>query len=88
MEINGTLSAIVTGGASGLGAATARMLSSMGAKVAIFDLDIEKGSTILSNNKTSIGFEYLDHVDLRSRYDNIQGEKGQLVYKKNESYKE
>ena len=46
MEINGTLSAIVTGGASGLGEATARMLSSMGAKVAIFDLDIEKGSTV------------------------------------------
>ena len=46
MEINGTLSAIVTGGASGLGEATARMLSSMGAKVAIFDLDIDKGSTI------------------------------------------
>ena len=43
MEINGTLSAIVTGGASGLGEATARMLSSMGAKVAIFDLDIDKG---------------------------------------------
>ena len=46
MEINGTLSVIVTGGASGLGEATARMLSSMGAKVAIFDLDIDKGSTI------------------------------------------
>ena len=46
MEINGTLSAIVTGGASGLGEATARRLSSMGAKVAIFDLDIDKGSTI------------------------------------------
>ena len=46
MEINGTLSAIVTGGASGLGEATARMLSSMGANVAIFDLDIDKGSTI------------------------------------------
>ena len=46
MEINGTLSAIVTGGASGLGEATARMLSSMGAKVAIFDLDIDKGSNI------------------------------------------
>ena len=39
MEINGTLSAIVTGGAPGLGEATARMLSSMGANVAIFDLD-------------------------------------------------
>ena len=35
MEINEKISAIVTGGASGLGEATARMLSSMGANVAI-----------------------------------------------------
>jgi len=33
------LRAIVTGGASGLGAATARMLAEAGAKVAIFDVD-------------------------------------------------
>lgn len=33
--------AIISGGASGMGAATARMLSQAGAKVAIFDLDVE-----------------------------------------------
>jgi NAD(P)-dependent dehydrogenase (short-subunit alcohol dehydrogenase family) len=38
MEIAGQ-AAIVTGGASGLGAATARMLAEAGAKVAIFDLN-------------------------------------------------
>ncbi len=38
MEIAGQ-SAIVTGGASGLGAATARMLAEAGAKVAIFDVN-------------------------------------------------
>ena len=37
-EING-IAAIVTGGASGLGAATARMLAEAGAKVAIFDMN-------------------------------------------------
>lgn len=36
--------AIVTGGASGLGWATARMLASHGAKVAIIDLDAELGA--------------------------------------------
>ena len=46
MEINGKVSAVVTGGASGLGEATSRMLSSMGAKVAIFDLDADKGLAI------------------------------------------
>jgi NAD(P)-dependent dehydrogenase (short-subunit alcohol dehydrogenase family) len=42
MEIKGQ-AAIVTGGASGLGAATARALAASGAKVAIFDLN-EKGA--------------------------------------------
>jgi len=43
MEIQG-LAAIVTGGASGLGAATAELLAARGAKVTIFDLNAELGS--------------------------------------------
>ena len=35
--------AVVTGGASGLGAATARALAAAGAKVALFDMNAEKG---------------------------------------------
>lgn len=42
MEING-LAAIVTGGASGLGQATAQRLAACGAKVTILDLDRERG---------------------------------------------
>ncbi|HKY81182.1 MAG TPA: SDR family NAD(P)-dependent oxidoreductase [Sphingobium sp.] len=42
MNING-LAAIVTGGASGLGKATAQMLADAGAKVAILDLNEEAG---------------------------------------------
>ncbi|MDF0542264.1 SDR family NAD(P)-dependent oxidoreductase [Sphingobium sp. H39-3-25] len=42
MDIKG-VAAIVTGGASGLGNATARMLAANGAKVAIFDLNEEAG---------------------------------------------
>jgi NAD(P)-dependent dehydrogenase (short-subunit alcohol dehydrogenase family) len=42
MKIDGT-SAIVTGGASGLGLATARELAQAGARVTIFDLDRERG---------------------------------------------
>lgn len=38
--------AIVTGGASGLGAATARLLAAKGAKVSIFDLNALEGETI------------------------------------------
>ena len=42
MEFSG-IRAIVTGGASGLGAATVRMLAEAGAKVAIFDLNDDLG---------------------------------------------
>ena len=45
MKIDGT-AAVVTGGASGLGEATARALAAKGAKVAIFDRDIEKGEKV------------------------------------------
>ncbi len=43
MKLDSTVSAVVTGGASGLGAATARALAAKGVKVAIFDLQEEKG---------------------------------------------
>ncbi|MEK6541372.1 MAG: SDR family NAD(P)-dependent oxidoreductase [Pseudomonadota bacterium] len=46
MKLDSTVSAIVTGGASGLGAATARALASKGVRVAIFDLQEEKGLAI------------------------------------------
>ncbi|MBB6426798.1 SDR family NAD(P)-dependent oxidoreductase [Sphingopyxis sp. JAI128] len=46
MKLDSTVSAVVTGGASGLGAATARLLASKGVKVAIFDLQEEKGKVI------------------------------------------
>ena len=45
MQING-LAAIVTGGASGLGKATAQMLAAAGARVAIFDLNREVGEEV------------------------------------------
>jgi NAD(P)-dependent dehydrogenase (short-subunit alcohol dehydrogenase family) len=45
MNING-LAAIVTGGASGLGEATARHLASLGAKVTIFDMNAARGEMI------------------------------------------
>jgi NAD(P)-dependent dehydrogenase (short-subunit alcohol dehydrogenase family) len=45
MDINGA-TAIVTGGASGIGAAVARVLASRGAKVLVADLQEEKGSAL------------------------------------------
>jgi len=46
MILDNTVSAVVTGGASGLGAATARALAAKGVKVAIFDLQAGKGGEL------------------------------------------
>jgi NAD(P)-dependent dehydrogenase (short-subunit alcohol dehydrogenase family) len=43
--------AIVTGGASGLGAATARRLAAQGAKVAVFDLNAKLAETVAAEIK-------------------------------------
>ena len=46
MKIDSTVAAVVTGGASGLGEATARALAAKGAKVALFDLNEERGEMV------------------------------------------
>ncbi|MBT4487928.1 MAG: SDR family NAD(P)-dependent oxidoreductase, partial [Rhodospirillaceae bacterium] len=45
MQISG-LSAIITGGGSGLGAATARHLAKNGAKVAILDVNMDQAGEV------------------------------------------
>ena len=49
MNIDSTTAAIVTGGASGLGEATARALAAKGVKVAIFDLQKDKGEAVAAD---------------------------------------
>ncbi|MDZ4307573.1 SDR family oxidoreductase [Allopontixanthobacter sp.] len=46
MFLNSNTAAVVTGAASGLGEATARALAAQGVKVAIFDLQEEKGKKV------------------------------------------
>lgn len=48
MRIDGQV-ALVTGGGSGLGAATSRQLAEKGAKVAILDFDIERAKTVAAD---------------------------------------
>jgi NAD(P)-dependent dehydrogenase (short-subunit alcohol dehydrogenase family) len=54
MDFEGA-SAVVTGGASGIGAACARKLGALGAKVVVADLNAEKGEAVASE----IGGEYV-----------------------------
>lgn len=49
MHLNDTISAVITGGASGLGEATARALAALGVKTALFDLNAETGETIAAD---------------------------------------
>jgi len=46
MLLNDSINAVITGGASGLGEATARRLASQGVKVALFDMNEEKGAAL------------------------------------------
>ncbi len=48
MQVSKDIAAIVTGGASGLGYASAKALADAGAKVAIFDMNAEKGEAVAS----------------------------------------
>lgn len=57
MDINGA-SAIVTGGASGLGAATAKLLAERGAKVLVADLQDDKGAALAE--EVGGGFAHVD----------------------------
>jgi len=63
MLING-MQAVVTGGASGLGEATARMLSAAGAKVTIFDMNTGRGVAIAA--EIGADFKRVDVADAAS----------------------
>ncbi|TFU01281.1 SDR family oxidoreductase [Polymorphobacter arshaanensis] len=46
MQLDSSIAAVITGGASGLGAATARALAAQGVRVALFDLNADLGEAL------------------------------------------
>jgi NAD(P)-dependent dehydrogenase (short-subunit alcohol dehydrogenase family) len=78
MDIN-TCLAIVTGGASGLGAATVRNILSRGGKVAVLDLDEEKGNRLAAEFAGKAIFcktNVVDEADVREAIGKTMAEFG------------
>src|SRR6185437_4408582 len=65
MEIKDKV-AVVTGGASGLGLGTVKTLIERGAKVAIFDLNEEKGREVCDELGSNVSFALVDVTDEES----------------------
>jgi NAD(P)-dependent dehydrogenase (short-subunit alcohol dehydrogenase family) len=77
MELNG-LTAVVTGGASGLGAATARALAAHGVKVAIFDLNEEKGEAVAAElGGVFCKVNVTDDASVEAGFEKARGQLGQ-----------
>ncbi len=79
MQIEGNV-ALVTGGASGLGEATARHLYDRGARVALFDRDADRGTTIareLGERAVFVGGDVTSEADTQAAVD-AAGELGPL----------
>lgn len=68
MKIDSSISAVVTGGASGLGRATAEALAASGVKVAIFDINDALGEEVAK----SIGGLFV-HVDITDEQSVLDG---------------
>lgn len=80
MKLSNEISAVVTGGASGLGEGTARLLASKGVKVGIFDMNEERGEMVAKeiggvfakvdvsdNDQVDAGFEKVRAVNGQER---------------------
>lgn len=62
MDINGKV-AIVTGGASGLGEATVRRYHALGAKLAIFDMNEERGNALVKELGDGVIYQQVNVAD-------------------------
>jgi len=62
MDLSG-ISAVVSGGASGLGEATVRALAAAGAQVVILDRDVTKGTALSASLGGSVHFAEVDVTD-------------------------
>ena len=78
MELNENISAVITGGASGLGAATARALAAKGVKIALFDMNVEKGEALAAElNGTFCKVNVTSEEDVDAGFEKARAANGQ-----------
>ena len=78
MQVDENISAVITGGASGLGEATARELSKRGIKCALFDLNVEKGEAVASEiNGTFCEVNVTEEESVVKGFEKARKENGQ-----------
>ena len=71
--------AVVTGGASGIGAAIVRRLASEGARVAVADLDAEQAGTVAKDvDGAAVRIDVADIASVRAGFAEIEGELGPI----------
>jgi len=76
MKISAETGVLVTGGASGLGLAVVEKFVSLGAKVAVFDMNEEEGSKVASQH--GVTFEKVDVSDPKSVADGLSSIRGSI----------
>ena len=79
MKLDSSLSAVVTGGASGLGLATVRALRDAGVKVAIFDINEDSGQAIAAEvGATFCQVDIMSEDSVLAGFDAARAAQGQV----------
>ncbi|MBX3447085.1 MAG: SDR family NAD(P)-dependent oxidoreductase [Parvibaculaceae bacterium] len=78
MKLDSSISAVVTGGASGLGKATVKALRDLGVKVAIFDLNRENGERVAKElGATYCEVNVMDEASVDAGFEKARAANGQ-----------
>lgn len=73
-------SAVITGGASGLGEATARFFATQGAQVTLLDLDVEKGEAVAAElGGTFVKTDVTDEASVKAAIETAKAQMGQVT---------
>lgn len=78
MKLDSSMAAVVTGGASGLGEGTARALAARGVKVALFDLNVERGEAVAAETGgVFCAVDVTDDASVAAGFDKARAAHGQ-----------